>query len=81
MTNLNKQSYLRSSLAVACCFWIFCGCQSADSGGSFTGFSNPLSQGVPTQSEPPISTLAPKTAAESESTAENTDEESDLSER
>jgi|GEM_PF-1654628 len=77
MTNLNKQSYLRSFLTVACCFWIFCGCQSADSGGHFSGFSNPLSQGVPTQSEPPIATLAPNTAAESESTAQKTDAEID----
>jgi hypothetical protein len=49
----------------------FCGCQSADSGGNFSGFSNPLGSGVPTQSEPPIATLDPET--EADSTVEKTD--------
>lgn len=36
------------------------GCQSAESGGSFSGFHNPLG-GIPPQSEPPISTLEEET--------------------
>ncbi|MBD3673177.1 MAG: hypothetical protein HUJ26_06585 [Planctomycetaceae bacterium] len=48
----------RISILVSCVVLFLSGCQSADSGGSFTGFTNPWS-GVPSQSEPPIATLEP----------------------
>lgn len=48
----------RVTILVSCVVLFLSGCQSADSGGSFTGFTNPWS-GVPSQSEPPITTLEP----------------------
>ena len=71
-----KCLYLCQFLVVASTSVLFCGCQSAESGGNFSGFSNPLGSGVPTQSEPPIATLDPDTESEAASTVEKPEAES-----
>ena len=70
-----KCFYLWQFLVVASTSVLFCGCQSAESGGKFTGFSNPLGSGVPTQSEPPIATLDPDLESKAASTVEKSEAE------
>lgn len=69
-----SQAYTRVTILVSCVVLSVSGCQSADSGGNFAGFTNPLS-GVPSQSEPAISTLEPE--PEKPSVASGTDEETE----
>jgi len=70
MKTIVTQRYPGVILLVSCILLSISGCQSADSGGTFTGFTNPMSS-VPSQSEPPISTLEP---AEEEPTVATEDE-------